>query len=304
MKIDRLIGILTILLQKDKVTAPQLADMFEVSVRTINRDIDDLTLAGIPLITTRGVNGGIQIMDGYRMDKTLLTNHDMQAILTGLRSLDSISKTNRYAQLMEKLSAGNSSVLTADEHILINLAAWNKQAVSSRLEIIHHAIEKAHILHFQYVSPKGETLRTIEPYYLIFEWNNWYVWGWCIDKKDYRLFKLRRMTEIQTGNSFSKRKVPYPDLSNDRIFPVRYHVKAIIQPQYKWRILEEYGPDSFVVQEDGNLLFAYGFTDSESIRSWVLSFGEGIELLEPEDFREELKTFGENLINKYAKHDI
>ncbi|MBR4163329.1 MAG: YafY family transcriptional regulator [Solobacterium sp.] len=304
MKIDRLIGILSVLLQKDKVTAPELAEMFEVSKRTINRDIDALTIAGIPIITTQGVNGGIRIMDGYRIDRTILTSDDMQAILTGLRSLDTISRTNRYTQLMEKLSSGTSSILTADEHILINLAAWNKKAVSDKVEMIHHAIENKLTLHFHYVSPHTEGEREIEPYYLIFEWNNWYVWGWCKTREDFRLFKLRRMTDIQTGDSFIPRSVPYPDLSGETVFPSKYQVKAVIQPEYKWKILEEYGPDSFKEQEDGTLLFTFGFTDTDQIKSWILSFGNGIELLEPEEVRKDLKDFGMDLYQKYSKHDI
>lgn len=93
MKIDRLLGILSVLLQKDRVTAPYLAEKFEVSRRTINRDIENLCKAGIPLVTTRGANGGISIMDGYKIDRTLLTSAEMRAILTGLRSLDSVSRT-------------------------------------------------------------------------------------------------------------------------------------------------------------------------------------------------------------------
>ena len=108
MKIDRLIGILSILLQKDVVTAPYLAERFEVSRRTINRDIDDLCQAGIPIMTRQGMNGGISIMKDYKMERTLLTNAEMQDILAGLRSLDSINGTNRYGQLMEKLSVGSS----------------------------------------------------------------------------------------------------------------------------------------------------------------------------------------------------
>ncbi len=99
MKIDRMIGILSLLLQQKKVTAPYLAEKFEVSRRTINRDIEHLCLAGIPLVTTQGQNGGISIMEGYQIDRALLTSSDMQAILAGLRSLDSVSGTNRYAQL-------------------------------------------------------------------------------------------------------------------------------------------------------------------------------------------------------------
>ncbi len=111
MKLDRMIGILSILLQQDKVTAPYLAEKFEVSRRTISRDIEALCMAGIPLVTEQGKNGGISIMEGYKIDHTLLSTSDMQAILAGLRSLDSVSGTNRYAQLMEKLSVGASNLL-------------------------------------------------------------------------------------------------------------------------------------------------------------------------------------------------
>lgn len=109
MKLERMIGILSILLQHQKVTAPYLAEKFEVSRCTISRDIDALCLAGIPLVTSQGINGGISIMEGYKIDRTLLSTSDMQAILAGLRSLDSGSGTNRYAQLMEKLSSTQST---------------------------------------------------------------------------------------------------------------------------------------------------------------------------------------------------
>ena len=100
MKIDRLIGILSILLQEEKITAPELAERFEVSRRTINRDIEDLCKAGIPIVTSQGAGGGISIMDGYKMDRTLLTSKDMQMIMAGLRSLDSVSGSHYYGQLM------------------------------------------------------------------------------------------------------------------------------------------------------------------------------------------------------------
>ena len=103
MKIDRLIGILSILLQEEKTTAPELAERFEVSRRTINRDIEDLCKAGIPIKTAQGTGGGISIMDGYRMDRTILSSKDMQMILAGLRSLDSVSGSRYYSQLMEKI---------------------------------------------------------------------------------------------------------------------------------------------------------------------------------------------------------
>jgi len=300
MKIDRMIGILSILLQQEKVTAPYLAEKFEVSRRTIQRDIEELCMAGIPLVTAQGSNGGISIMEGYKIDRTLLTSSDMQAILAGLRSLDSVSKTNRYAQLMEKLSAGASSLMAGDQHILIDLSSWYKSSLSPKIEKIHAAIEAANTIQFTYYSPRGETRRTIEPYDLIFQWSSWYVWGWCCLRKEFRLFKLNRLTDLQTGEPYKRRPVPMPDLSQERVFPHIYLVKARFAPEYKWRLVEEYGPESFTEEPDKTLLFTFGFTDKEGILSWVLTFGSGAELLEPSFLREELAQFGKELCEKYG----
>lgn len=300
MKIDRMIGILSILLQQEKVTAPYLAEKFEVSRRTINRDIEHLCLAGIPLVTAQGQNGGISIMDGYKMDRTLLTSSDMQAILAGLRSLDSVSGTNRYTELMEKLSVGASNLIAGDQHILIDLSSWYKSSLAPKIELIHGSIECAKQISFLYFSPKGERRRTIEPYDLVFQWSSWYVWGWCLDRQDFRLFKLNRMTELQQEISFEKRAAPLPDLSSDRVFPNHYQVKALFSPEYKWRLVEEYGPDSFQEQPDGRLLFSFGFTDRNNILSWILTFGRGVELLEPVELRRELYRLGKEMQEKYC----
>ena len=143
MRIDRLIGILTILLQKEQVTAPELAERFEVSRRTINRDIEELCKAGIPIVTTQGQGGGIAIMDGFKMDRTLFTNKEMQDILAGLRSLDSVNGTNRYVQLMEKLSVGSSDFMRGNQSVLIDLSSWYKNALASKIEVIRSADRKS-----------------------------------------------------------------------------------------------------------------------------------------------------------------
>ena len=295
MKLDRMIGILSILLQQEKVTAPYLAEKFEVSRRTINRDIEALCMAGIPIVTKQGQNGGLSIMEGYKIDRTLLSTTDMQAILAGLRSLDSVSGTSRYAQLMEKLSAGASTLLTGDSHILIDLSSWHKASLPPKIEQIHDAVLTGRILSFTYFSPKGESERMIEPYHLIFHWASWYVWGWCMEREDFRLFKLNRMSNLQTGIPFKKRQVSLPDLSQEQVFPPVYEVKAKIQKEYKWGLVEAYGPDSFVQQEDGTLLFSFGFTDKESIILWIASFGGGAELLEPVQLRKEMLAFVDKL---------
>ena len=132
MKIDRLIGILSILLQREKVTAPYLAEKFEVSRRTINRDIEDICKAGIPLVTSRGPGGGISIMEGYRMDRTLITSGEMEAILVGLRSLDSVSGSARYRLLMDKLAPGKQDMISSS--ILINLSS--NRTVSAGIPVV------------------------------------------------------------------------------------------------------------------------------------------------------------------------
>lgn len=222
MKIDRLIGILSILLQQEKVTAPYLAERFEVSKRTINRDIEALCKAGIPLVTTQGQGGGIAIMDGYRIDRTVLSSLEMQSILAGLKSLDSVSGTTRYRQLMEKLSAGTSETLAAGGHIVINLASWYKPSLAPKMEQIQTAIECRRYLCFHYCSPRGEGEKRIEPYLLVFQWSSWYVWGYCTGQQEFRLFKLNRMSDLCIlAETYTGRQVPdFPDTA-DQSFPIR-----------------------------------------------------------------------------------
>ena len=201
---------------------------------------------------------------------------------------------------MEKLSAGASNLLAGDTHILIDLSSWYKDTLAPKIELLHSAIISGRRVSFCYHAPKGESRRTIEPYDLLFQWAGWYVWGWCVKREDFRLFKLGRMTELQMGEVFEKcSKPPLPDLSPERIFPNAYQVKARIQPEYKWRLVEEYGPDSFIEQPDGTLLFSFGFVDKTSIVGWIASFGGGAELLEPSEFRKDVLEFAEGIRRKY-----
>ena len=204
MKMDRLIGILSILLQQERITAPELAEQFEVSRRTIQRDIEALCRAGIPVTTAQGAGGGISIMEGYRVNRTVLTAPEMQAILAGLRSLDSVSGTRRYAQLMEKLSAGNRTLLSGGTHLLIDLSSWYKSSLAPKIEAIQRAIEQHHLVQFTYDAPKGTSVRSVEPYYLVFHWSTWYLWGWCQTRQDFRLFKLNRMTALSSEILFRR----------------------------------------------------------------------------------------------------
>ena len=303
MKLDRLIGILSILLQQEKITAPELADRFEVSRRTIQRDIETLCRAGIPIATVQGSGGGISILEGYRVDRTLLTAPEMQAILAGLRSLDSVSGTRRYAQLMEKLCAGAGTLVPGSAELLIDLSSWYKDSLAPKIELIQDAIRRRRTVRFCYFSPKGESRRTVEPCYLVFHWSAWYLWGWCQSREDFRLFKLERMTELAAGESFELRPAPLPDLAPERVFPVKYRVTVLFDPAWRWRLVEEYGTDSLAEEPDGRLRFTGGFPDADSVLGWVLTFGEGAELVEPVELREKLRTVTRALAERYTRRE-
>ena len=299
MKIDRLIGILSILLQEEKTTAPELAERFEVSRRTINRDIEDLCKAGIPIKTAQGTGGGISIMDGYRMDRTILSSKDMQMILAGLRSLDSVSGSRYYSQLMEKIQTGSSEFISGRDSMLIDLSSWYKGSLAPKIEVIQSAIENRRIIRFKYYAPSGESNRRVEPYYLVFQWSSWYVWGWCLERKDYRLFKLNRMDcVVETDRGFLCRDVPMPDLSNEKIFPGGIKVKALFTPNMKWRLVEEFGPNCFTETDDGRLLFSADYTDMENLVTWLMTFEAKVEVLEPEEVRDIIRRNADRGNNK------
>lgn len=332
MKIDRLIGILSVLLQREKITAPELAEKFEVSRRTINRDIEDLCRAGIPIVTTQGVTGGISIMDGYRMDRTLLSTKDMQMILAGLRSLDSVSGSQYYGQLMEKMQAGSSELMNGTSSILIDLSAWDRERLAPKIQVIQDAIELKRTLCFSYYGPAGDSQREIEPYYLIFKWNNWYVYGYCYLRNDFRMFKLNRMSLPGHGISFaSGRQVPLPDLErkktdstneltetpkkelngtpkektvgtqkDNRSDPFKKSVfKALFNPSLRWKLIEEFGIDSFTVEEDGRLLFEHTYEKAEDLISWMLSCRNLVTVVEPESIRKDMLRITSELAEKY-----
>ncbi|MFT3982873.1 MAG: YafY family protein [Lachnospiraceae bacterium] len=305
MKIDRLIGILSVLLQQEQITAPELAEKFEVSRRTINRDIEALCKAGIPIRTVQGAGGGIGIMDDYKIDRTLLTSKDMQVILAGLRSLDSVCGSRYYSQLMERLQSGSSEFVSGRDSILIDLSSWYKDSLSPKIEVIQTAIEDRHLISFWYYSPNSESERKVEPYYLVFKWSSWYVWGFCLEKEAFRLFKLNRMDQLRAiGEIFDKRDVPPPELSTDQVFPQNMQVKALFSQDVKWRLVEEFGPHCFEEQADGKLLFAVDFTDKENLISWLMTFGSQAEILEPVSVRYELLNIAKDLVKKYEEDEV
>lgn len=300
MAIDRLIGILAILLREKKATAAQLAARLEVTRRTIYRDMERLCQAGIPIRSDRGRGGGISIMEGYAMDRTLMTEADRSAILAGLRSLDSVSGTGYYRRLMEKLPQAEAEA--ADDCVIIDLASWYGDLLAPRLEMLKDACLRRNPVRFTYCSPSGDSLRVVEPARLVFRWSSWYLYGWCRERQDWRLFKLTRMLETQVlEETFPARPVPSPITPPQRVYPEALQAAIRFDPAARWRLIDEYGAESFIQEEDGSLLFRRGFPDKEELLRWVLSFQEQAELVEPVELREDLRKLVENICRKYDR---
>lgn len=288
MKVDRLIGILTILLRQEQITAPELARRFEVSRRTITRDIDTLCQAGIPLVTSQGRGGGISIMGGYKLDKTFLTREEFQTILASLQGLGSVSKADALTGLIEKLSGQHSQFLT-DNTVVIDLASYYQGSLTHKIGILKRAIQQQKLVEFQYYYEKGEDRRIIEPYRIVFKWSSWYVFGFCRKRNAFRLFKLNRLwnvTELDTA--FSPREIPEDELDfSDFLNQNPIHLKALFAPSQKYRLIDEYGIGCFTQTARGELLLEQDFANYSNLREWIFSFGSSVEILEPAQLRED-----------------
>lgn len=301
MKIDRLIGIIAVLQQNKKVTAPYLAKKFEVSRRTINRDIEDICRAGIPIVTTQGKDGGISIMEGFNLNTSVFTTEELQAIFTGLRSVDSVSHTSYEERLSTKIS-GKDSVIPVTNSILIDLSSHYKDSLASKIELLKKAISQKRLIRFHYYYSKGEADKLIEPYLIVFKWSNWYIFGFCTEQQDFRMYKLNRLWDLHvTDTKFEPREVPEQRKDFDSHMTDDYMITAVFDSSEKYRLIEEYGTKCYTETEDGRLLFHRGFTNIELAIDWLLGFGDRVEVVEPAEIRGRLKKIAQNLLNKYDK---
>lgn len=298
MKIDRLIGIITILLQQEKATAPELAKRFEVSRRTINRDIEDICKAGIPLATRQGFGGGISVADGYSIDKSLFTYNELQTLLAALQGIDSVSKTSYMATLSDKLSSKGNRIV-ADNTIIIDLASHYQASLTEKIGTIKKAITENRHLSFEYYYEKGEKQRTIEPYRLVFKWSSWYVFGYCVDKKAFRLFKLNRLWDLEIlSDQFLSRDIPKEALSfEDYLHTKNFHLKALFAKSAKHRLIEEYGINCFCVNKNSDLLFEGSFASYENMREWIFSFGNTVRILAPAKLNKDRRQQAQSIVD-------
>ena len=229
----------------------------------------------------------------------MLTNADRAAILAGLRGLDSVSGTGYYQQLMQKLPREGENA--GDDCVVIDLASWYGPMLAPRLEELKRACLERQVVEFTYCAPGGDSHRTVEPGRLVFRWSSWYLWGRCRTREDWRLFKLNRMRDMTVKEErFSALEIPALT-PLERAFPGDVWAAVRFDAAVRWRLVDEYGWDSFSEEADGSLLFQRQFPGKDELLRWVLTFGEHAELLEPPALRQEMEELVEKLRTKYDR---
>lgn len=235
MKIDRLLSLVNLLTENDRMTAKGLAERLEVSKRTIYRDIETLNLAGIPIVSYSGIHGGYGIVEGYKVSKHIFSTEDISTIMTGISAIQSISTSSEISPLLAKI-APNTKVQQPKSDLLIDLSSWYKpNEGENKVEDLRQAIATQQIILIQYHSKKNYSEREIEPYKLIFKASHWYLYGFCLKRKAFRLFKL---TRIQTYTLLEEQFEPRPiDAVELSLESENDYLEATVSPEIEQIVL-------------------------------------------------------------------
>lgn len=298
MKVDRLVSIIMILLEKKRVSAQKLADTFEVSPRTIYRDIEAINLAGIPIHSVSGVGGGFEIMPEYKLDNKVFSTADLSAILMGLSSLSNVVRGDELINAFEKVKSFIPAEKARDieikaNQISIDPSPWiGRRNIQPYLEMIKMALQEHKLLCFEYTAHHGNrTLRTVEPYQLVWKGSHWYVQGYCYFRNDYRLFKLSRISKLQMKQeAFIPRDYQKPILDFEEIAEtMQTEIKIRIHNSVLDRVLEYCTYDRFVPDGDEYYIVKFPFIENDYHYDILLGFGDKCECLEPVRIRTEIR---------------
>lgn len=298
MKVDRLVSMIMILLERERVGAQELADLFEVSPRTIYRDIEAINMAGIPVRSIPGVGGGFEIMPNYKIDKKVFSSADLATLLMGLSSLSGMMQGDELVHAMAKVRSfipadqAKDIELKANE-ICIDLSPWmGNRNIRPYLERIQTALQERRLLSFGYIAHHGhQTARTVEPYQLVLKNSQWYLQGYCREREDYRLFRLSRMSNLQVlGEVFAPRAYEKPTLDvAEALEAMHTKIKLRIHRSVMDRVLDHCAYEDVSPDGDGHYMVSFPFIENEYYYDILLSFGARCECLEPSHIRAELK---------------
>ncbi|WP_433945845.1 helix-turn-helix transcriptional regulator [Paenibacillus sp. SN-8-1] len=304
MKLERLISIIYKLLNHEVLSASMLAEEFQVSQRTIYRDIDAICAAGFPVISYQGIKGGYGMMDGYKMDRSLLGSYDVYSLITVLSSLSSVFEDERVKGTIERLQTIGPEYGTPN--LSVDLAT--RTTGLDVLPLLRTAIMQRNIIRFDYINAKNErTTRDMEPLRLHFKHSNWYVYAYCRTRRDYREFRLSRMMNLflspelfqphegisqKAGNSYSE----WQDHVENVVIRVRPEALAEVLDQFH-HVDKHFDPDGSMTMR----IPVYKPLEARWLWSILLSFGSGAEVLEPFELRGILREQLKNTLKLYEE---
>lgn len=291
---NRLFEILYILLQKKKVTAKELAEKFEVSTRTIYRDIEALSSANIPIYMSKGKDGGISILEEYILNKSILSEEEQNQILFALQSLEKMDGQTEK-DVLEKMSTIFNKKVT--DWIKIDFSSWSPSNENT-FQIIKLAILKKQLIEFTYYNSTGEkNSRIVEPLQIWFKDKSWYLISYCRLKKDYRFFKLTRMKEIKLLEEHFEREMPEQNEEEKEIKNILLELE--ISKEMAFRVYDEFDSNEITKKDDGNFIVKVEFPENEWVYSFILSFGEYVKVLSPEYAKNIVKHKLQNTLKNY-----
>ncbi len=316
MKIDRLISIILLLLEKKKVSARELSETFEVSLRTIYRDIETIDMSGIPIISTTGVNGGFQIMDKYKIDRNVFSVSDIVALLRGLQGISAVMSRDEIVHTTAKIQSlipdeQADEIELRSNQVLLDLQPWKE---NPKLQIyfseMKEAIKNQQLISFEYFNRSGQaSKRNVEPYKVMIKAHSCYLFGFCLERNDFRLFKLARMSDLQIlDETFSLRELPNelpPIISEftEMMDKKQITVKLLIHKSARDKVIDYCGNENITPFDEEHFIALLPFIDEDSGYNLILGFGDKCECLEPVEVRKELIRRIENLSQLYTAID-
>lgn len=294
MQINRLFEIIYLLLEKKSITANELAKKFEVSTRTIYRDIEILSAAQIPIYATKGKNGGISLLEEYVFNKSLLSEEEQNQILFALQSLNKVTNSEEKT-ILEKM--GTIFNKNTSNWIEIDFSHWGTNENTS-FPLIKAAILKQKRLEFLYYNSYGEERkRKVEPLQIYFKDKSWYLKAYCLEKQDYRLFKMSRMKEIRVLEENFERELP-KTIEKKMAFKT-ITLELLISNNMSYRVYDEFPKETIIKKENGDFLIHVEYPENDWVYGYLLSFGENLTIVSPKDVADRIKEKLEKSLKNY-----
>ncbi len=297
MQESRLFRIVYYLLENGKATAPELAQKFEVSVRTIYRDIDAISSAGIPIYAAQGKGGGISILSDYTLEKSFLSEQEREQILMALQGI--MATTGKTSdELLTKLSGLFQMKYT--KWIEVDFSDWVQgKPQQNTFDLIKNAIFQKKVISFCYFNSKGNnSKRNARPICLVFKSKDWYLYAFCLLRNDYRFFKLTRIRQVEMlSDTFTQDFTPIK-IEKQIHIEKTITVKLKFDRRIAFRVYDEF-TDNITEDTQGNLYVQVNFPDNEILYSYLLSFAEYVEVLEPQCIRKQIKKRLQKMQEKY-----